>query len=68
MAFWHVCQKANCITKSAFSAFSRLFPPFRLFSSSVNDGNGGGGDFVGDDGDTNLATEHDTTLGSGSVA
>ena len=34
----------------------------------VNDGNGGGGDFVGDDGDTNLATEHDTTLGSGSVA
>ena len=24
MAFWHVCQKANCITKSAFSAFSRL--------------------------------------------
>ena len=31
MAFWHVCQKANCITKSAFSAFSRLFPPFRLF-------------------------------------
>ena len=28
MAFWHVCQKANCITKSAFS---RLFPPFRLF-------------------------------------
>ena len=34
----------------------------------VNDGNGGGGDFVGDDGDTNLATKHDTTLGSGSVA
>ena len=31
MAFWHVCQKANCITKSTFSAFSRLFPPFRLF-------------------------------------
>ena len=31
MAFWHVCQKANCITKSAFSAFSRLFPLFRLF-------------------------------------
>ena len=31
MAFWHVCQKANCITKSAFSAFSRLFPPFCLF-------------------------------------
>ena len=31
MAFWHVCQKANCITKSAFSAFPRLFPPFRLF-------------------------------------
>ena len=31
MAFWHVCQKANCITKSAFSAFSRLFPPLRLF-------------------------------------
>ena len=35
MAFWHVCQKANCITKSAFfrlfppfSAFFRLFPPF----------------------------------------
>ena len=28
MAFWHVCQKANCITNSAFS---RLFPPFRLF-------------------------------------
>ena len=28
MAFWHVCQKAYCITKSAFS---RLFPPFRLF-------------------------------------
>ena len=28
MAFWHVCQKANCITKSAFSC---LFPPFRLF-------------------------------------
>ena len=28
MAFWHVCQKANCITKSAFS---HLFPPFRLF-------------------------------------
>ena len=28
----------------------------------------GGGDFVGDDGDTNLATKHDTTLGSGSVA
>ena len=35
-----VCQKANCITKSAFSAFSafsvfsvfsRLFPRFRLF-------------------------------------
>ena len=26
-----VCQKANCITKSAFSAFFRLFPPFRLF-------------------------------------
>ena len=36
MAFWHVCQKANCITKSAFSAFSRLFPPFRLFSSNPN--------------------------------
>ena len=33
MAFWHVCQKANCITKSAFS---RLFPPFRLFSSSFD--------------------------------
>ena len=34
MAFWHVCQKANCITKSAFSAFSAfscLFLPFRLF-------------------------------------
>ena len=31
MAFWHVCQKANCVTKPAFSAFSRLFPPFRLF-------------------------------------
>ena len=23
MAFWHVCQKANCITKSAFSAFEK---------------------------------------------
>ena len=23
-----VCQKANCITKSAFSAFFRLFPPY----------------------------------------
>ena len=31
MAFWHFSQKANCITKSAFSAFSRLFPPFCLF-------------------------------------
>ena len=31
MAFWHVCQKANCITKSAFS---RLFPSFRLFHRS----------------------------------
>ena len=31
MAFWHVCQKANCIIKSAFSAFSCLFPRFRLF-------------------------------------
>ena len=31
MTFWHVCQKANCITKSAFSAFSRPFPPFCLF-------------------------------------
>ena len=25
------CQKANCIIKSAFSAFFHLFPPFRLF-------------------------------------
>ena len=31
MAFWHFCQKANCITKSAISAFSCLFLPFRLF-------------------------------------
>ena len=28
MAFWHFCPKANCSTTSAFS---RLFPPFRLF-------------------------------------
>ena len=34
MAFWHVCQKAYCITKSAFSAFSRLFHRIRLFSST----------------------------------
>ena len=27
MAFWHFCQKANCITKSAFS---RLFHRIRL--------------------------------------
>ena len=40
MAFWHVCQKANCITKSAFSAFFRLsaffteldFQTFQLYS------------------------------------
>ena len=38
MAFWHVCQKANCITKSAFSAFSRLFHRIRPldFSALVN--------------------------------
>ena len=28
MAFWHFCPKANCITKSAFSAFPAFF---RLF-------------------------------------
>ena len=28
-SFWHnFCQKANCITKSAFSAFFRLFAFF----------------------------------------
>ena len=41
MAFWHVCQKANCLTKSAFSAFSCLSAfftelDFRLSSSSCN--------------------------------
>ena len=32
MAFWHFCQKANCITKTAFSAFFRLFSAFPPFS------------------------------------
>ena len=32
ISFWHnFCPKANCITKSAFSAFFRLFPPFFAF-------------------------------------
>merc|ERR1711994_419132 len=35
MAFWHVCQKANCITKSAFSAFSRLFASFTKLDFSA---------------------------------
>ena len=33
MAFWHLCQKANCITKSAFPPFSPN-QTFRLSSSS----------------------------------
>ena len=35
MAFWHACQKANCITKSAFSAFFRLFHRIRLLDFSA---------------------------------
>ena len=32
MAFWHVCQKFNCITKSTFS---RLFHGIRLLDFSA---------------------------------
>ena len=35
-SFWHnFCQKANCTTKSAFSAFFRLFHRIRLLDFSA---------------------------------